>query len=543
MTQLLASPFAFSQTIENKDKTEVSTKTNSDEKKSDDPPYEIFDSLESRERQMTNSLGEPNKRRIRRFLSMIAGVKTDEEFLIPNVPLAIKGPAAEKVDIQRIKNTDVFRILGKEVGSGVVTIHNQKTGQIYVEMHVDIRDSSIDKTIRELKSLLVDIEGVEYKVVNGGVVLDGYVILPQDLMRISNVIAQLNKGKDPNSGSGISSLVSLSPIARKKIIEYISREINNPEVTISTAGDYIKLEGSVNSDEEKKRIKMLVEMYLPAVVTPKPGALDNVDVKPREIKGGADQYIVDLITVRKQEEQEQPPPKLIQVVVHFVEFSEKYDKKFSFNFSPSISTIQSGGTQGAQVQQPAQSGGTAVVTQSNPIDSFTNLVNNLIPKLNWGKTHGYLRVLDTASVLIKNDTTGSITRTIQMTSTTNSPVNVTLSIKTTPKILLPRSGLIELPLEVSNQPSAGGTIGANTLINTTITVRDRQSAAFGGTISKGLGNDYGAPYTNGNAVFTMNAEKSHKRYSGNNVVFVTPIIKTSASAGVDQVKKKFRLKE
>lgn len=96
-------------------------------------------------------------------------------------------------------------------------------------------------------------------------------------------------------------------------------------------------------------------------------------------------------------------------------------------------------------------------------------------------------------------------------------------------------------MQVSNTPG-GGSITSQTKVKTNITVRDRQSAAFGGVISKATNNDYGVPAKK-DAIFTLSAGKGYTKNSGNFVVFVTPIIKTSASAGVEQVKKKFRLKE
>ena len=108
--------------------------------------------------------------------------------------------------------------------------------------------------------------------------------------------------------------------------------------------------------------------------------------------------------------------------------------------------------------------------------------------------------------------------------------------------ILSESGLIELKgLEVTlSDPNQTGT--ATTTVSTTISVRDRQSAAFAGTIKKKKDATFGGPSGAG-AVFTFNQGKGYSKNTSNFVVFVTPIIKASASSGVDQVKKKFRLKE
>ncbi|MBC7754130.1 MAG: hypothetical protein H7Z71_07840 [Moraxellaceae bacterium] len=483
----------------------------------------------------------PNKKRIRRSLSLIKGVKVDEEILIPSLPLKVLPIGQDLISIVRIKNSDIFRIEPLKAGSGIVTLHNKKTGQIYSELHIDVRESYVDKAIRELKALMSDIEGLEYKVLNGGVLIDGYVMLPQDLFRVSNVVftyaGSTGEISTPTGSFKVSSLVVLSPIARKRIIEYISREVNNPEVTVTSIGDYIKLEGSVNSEDEKKRIADLVAIYLPTYITEENlGGIKNVKITPRKPGNNAADFILNLITVRKQEDKEEPPPKMIQVVFHFVEFSERYLKSFKFDFSPVVST-------GAAMQLNAsqQSGG------QNSIDSIAGLVSNLLPKISWAKTHGFLRVLDTASILTQDDKEGKLERGASATSAPataaapGSSASATTNIVVTPKISQPRAGLISLVLSVSNTPG-GGSINSTTKVTTNITVRDRQSAAFGGIISKATNNDYGVP-ADKNALFTLNASKSYTKNSGNFVVFVTPIIKTSASAGVEQIKKKFRLKE
>lgn len=484
---------------------------------------------------------QPNKRRIRRHLSLIKGVKVDEEILIPSVPLKILPIGQDLITIVRIKNSDVFRIEPIKAGTGIVTLHNKKTGQIYTELHLDIRDSIVDKTIRDLKGLLSDVEGLEYKAVNGGVLIDGFVMLPQDLLRVSNTVAIYQAGGTDGVTPKINTLVMLSPTARKRIIEYISREVNNPEVTVTSIGDYIKLEGSVNSEDEKKRIADLVAVYLPSYVSnTNLGGVKNLNIAERKPSGNPTDLILNLITVRKQEEKEEPPPKMIQVVFHFVEFSERYLKSFQFDFSPVVST-------GAALQINAAQ----QVSGQNSVDSIAGLVNNLLPKISWAKTHGFLRVLDTASLLTQEGEAAQLNRGGSSSSggsgagggagATEANASATTNIAVTPSITQPRAGLIRLDLVVKNTPS-GGTISSQTEVKTKITVRDRQSAAFGGVISKATNNDYGVPAKK-DAIFTLSAGKKYTKNSGNFVVFVTPIIKTSASAGVEQVKKKFRLKE
>lgn len=482
--------------------------------------------------------GEPNKKRIRRHLSLIAGVKHDEEFLIPNVPLTFKG-SVEFFEMQRIKGSDIFRILPTKDGNGIITVHNKKTGQIYLEIRFDIRKQDVERNLREIQALLADIEGIEYKIVNSKILLDGYVLLPKDLIRIGNVLTQFG----PDAAK---SLVSLSPLARKKIIEYIVRDINNPEVTITAVGDFMKLEGIVNSKEEMDRVVNTVNMYLPDIVTDKVQGLDNVEIKGRRVSGSGESLIINLITIRKQEDKVEPQPKMVQVVLHFVEFSDRYAKSFSFKFSPSLKTIGGAGER-------------APTTFGETID----VIDNLLPKINWARNHGFLRVLDTASVLTQDKNQANITRSFNVSpgATTNGTptapgtpaaapaqqqaagATASLSMTVTPVIKSERSGLIEMNLSVNTTPAGGAAINPTTSVNTKISVRDRQSAAFGGIINKKSANDYGGPTDTNGAIITLNHGKKYEKSNGNFVVFVTPIIKSSASTGVEQIKKKFRMKE
>lgn len=473
----------------------------------------------------------PNGKRIRRQLGLIVGVEHDEEFLIPDVELSIGG-RTDFFDIERIKGTDFFRIMPKKPGNGITTLRDKKTGQIIVEIRFDIRDDSIEKTLREVQALLADIEGIEFKIVNGLILVDGYVLIPRDIIRIQQIIAQFDKK--------VSSLVTLSPIARKRIAEFITNDINNPEIKVTAVGDFLKLEGQVNTVAEKDRIKQIVKLYIPDIVSDLAPASDGGPIKVvgRKPPGtaGADDIVIDLITIRRDEEKVEPPPKMIQIVAHFVKFGDEYSKSFSFKFNPAVSSTAGNGT-------PANS----------TIDSTIALLNNLLPKLNWAKHHGYAKVLDTASILVQDKIKGTINRQIRTPAAPLPPnfaggpstpqfATATVLLSVTPIIKSERSGLIELKgLNVA----VGGE--ESTTVDTTISVRDRQSAAFGGVLKKLTNTSYGSPAGRSDdprePIITLASEKKFERLNSQFVVFITPIIKSSASAGVDQVKKKFRLKD
>jgi pilus assembly protein CpaC len=185
------------------------------------------------------------------------------------------------------------------------------------------------------------------------------------------------------------------------------------------------------------------------------------------------------------------------------------------------------------------------------VGETAQLINNLLPKLSWAKYHGFAKILDTASILIQDKKQGNITRTVSSFTTKPGqngsvdliPADAVVSMNVTPTIKSERSGLIEMaPLSV-NVKSVGKSENTATVVNTVISVRDRQSAAFGGILKKDSDTNYGSPATSDQSIITLTASKGYTRNNSQFVVFVTPIIKSSASAGVEQVKKKFRLRD
>lgn len=511
-------------------------------------PADFTEVTESGGKELGLLTAQPNKRRIRRHLNLIFGVKHDEEILIPNIPLLYKGPdqALALVDITRIKDTDTFRITPKSVGNGIITIHNKTTGQIMVELRIDVREQTIEKTLREVQALLADIEGIEYKIVNGKILLDGYVLLPKELKRITQVIEQFTEAAPNSPAPIISSLVGLSPLAKKKIVEYIARDINNPEITVTSIGDFIKLEGFVNSQEEKDRINNLVLLYLPDIVSDKNfDRSKSVTVVDRKTQTDIGAYVINLIQIRKNEEREEPPPKMIQVVMHVVEYAERYLRSFNFQFSPSLQGLGAQQTQGQ-------------ATAPGSISELAAIVDNLLPKLNWARTHGYVRLLDTASILVQDKSpqgganTGRLSRTLTVNNGQTSvgaggqaardEQSYTLTLTVQPQIKSPRSELVEMDIDATTIAGGLSLQSPNTNVRTKVSVRSRQSAALAGIITKKSENQFGGP-TGAGAIITLNHGKRFIKSSSNYVLFITPIVKSSASAGVEQVKKKFRFKD
>ena len=89
-----------------------------------------------------------------------------------------------------------------------------------------------------------------------------------------------------------------------------------------------------------------------------------------------------------------------------------------------------------------------------------------------------------------------------------------------------------------------GPITARQMVDTAVSVPNGQSAAVGGLISSSTGTDYNKLPSNvsKNPLVSLYASKSFRKKQSQFVVFVTPIIKTSASEGAQEIKRKFRLR-
>jgi pilus assembly protein CpaC len=455
---------------------------------------------------------------------------TSDELLPANMPsnVTFNGSFKKVTEAQFSKESNTVRFIPKREGDGIMTILDSK-GRIVKEFVLIVRKSKVDAVMREIQALLGDIEGIQIKIVNNKVVVDGQVLLPRDMTRIYNVVKQFGDEQ-------ADSLVSLSPLAQKKIAEFIARDINNPEIEVRAVNEKFILQGVAGSEEEKQRAEIIAKTYIPPIIIER--AVRDQIVKPAK---PANDGVINLITVKPA-----PPPspgKIIQLVVHYVELKKDYSKGFRFQFTPAIDD-KTNMTFSSSSQEP---GGVT--------SSITGVINNLLPKLNWSKSHGHARVLESTSMIVQDGKTGTInayseipyqTITKDGPSTGFKPVGIASRI--TPVILGERSDSINLDIAFKIDALIGidgnGPRTSTNQIETSIVVRSAQSAAIGGLIrnsaATGYNNPQGLPQ---NPIISLYASKDFQRNQSQFVVFVTPIIKASASTGSEKIKKKFRLQD
>ncbi|MEM7647327.1 MAG: BON domain-containing protein, partial [Pseudomonadota bacterium] len=392
---------------------------------------------------------------------------------------------------------------------------------------IEVRKSDLTRVVREVRALLNDVEGISVKIVNRKVIIDGKVLLPRDLNRIYGVIKQFDGQVD--------SLVEVNPIAQKKIAEIIEKDINNPDIEVHAVNGKFILKGIANSESEKAKAEIIAKTYVPAPV------INEAEAKG-VIKKRKEQVVINLLSIRASAPRQ--PDKIIQLVVHYVEMSKNYLRSSSFRWAPSL-------------EDNTSVGFTRDTRQNNDgiVAEISGVIQNLLPKLNSAKAHGFARILESTSVTTKNGQPGVVQSGTRIPflvqqgnlgGTTTEFADVGVKSEITPNIINPRSDIIELKMKFEVSTLVGNTergpSTANNTVTTTVDVRSGQSAAVGGLITNTSGTEYN-PENNPEALFNLNASKSFRRNKSQFVIFVTPIIKSSASTGSEKIKRKFRLRE
>lgn len=461
-------------------------------------------------------------------LPLFIGIEHQEKlpFLPPGAKFKGDYKKVSKLSLDNDRGILLFQ--ATQEGFATLTVYDKDNNRLY-DFSLDVKKSNLTKVVREMRALLADIEGITVKIINNRVVVDGQVLTPRDLSRILSVIAQYGETQ-------ASSLVTLSPVAQRKIAQLIVNHINNPEITVNPINDKFILEGTVADALEKARALQIAQMYVPDMIK-EAGEKEGTIIKVKK------EFVLDLIRVRDAPPKE--PAKIIQIVVHFVELSKSYTKGFRFQFTPQISD-----NSGITLSSSSSASGGIV-------SSITAVISNLLPKLNWAKEHGHARVLESTTLLVTDGSEGKISNETEIPYTVFSPqTNNASSSKSKiginaaigAKINNPRSDAIEMSMNFGMSQlidmSANGPIVSTSSVNTKVTVRSGQSAAIGGLILNSSNTAYNKlPQSVENPLISLYASKQFIRKQSQFVVFVTPVIKVSASQGSEKIKAKFKLRD
>jgi pilus assembly protein CpaC len=434
---------------------------------------------------------------------------------------------------------------GLKPGRTTVLIRDN-LGDIRLQYTVVVTATGKSNTVSELRELIGDVEGLEIGIKGGKVFVGGEIVVPDDIGRVSQVLASYPE---------VLTLIELSPQTQRVIARKMSDELaknNLKDVTVRVVNKVYWLEGVVSNNDKKKLAVTIATAYLP----PK---IQNLSANSNRFQTPNTNDIIDFIAVNAKKEA-QPAPKMVKVTSQFVELSKSYNKVFAFKWAPLMgedsSSIQFGQTPTGNLTGRASNG------------SLSATISNLFPKLNAAKSAGYARTIQSGMVIVRDDapTSGKINKTTtipyalgtgEFAKASSAEVGLDMDVK--PKIMEQEKIELGINLSISIQIASGSAspVVTKNSINTNVILKSKESAAIGGIVQNTSATDYDntgndpAPQTpattsgagSGSPLFRLYRSKSYSTNKSQYVIFVTPEIIESASAGSEEIRKKFRRRE
>lgn len=155
--------------------------------------------------------------------------------------------------VNRKSNEIVF--FGNKAGEATYVIHSARN-QKRITLLVRVVERDVETAAEEIRAILADLDGVTVRAVGQNVLLEGTVLLPENLLVVDETAKRYPE---------VINLVGLDETLMRTLAEAITDEIDRPGVRARAAGDVIFLEGTVTSEAEKQRAEKIAEALLPRV--------------------------------------------------------------------------------------------------------------------------------------------------------------------------------------------------------------------------------------------------------------------------------------
>ena len=190
---------------------------------------------------------------------------------------------------------------------------------------------------------------------------------------------------------------------------------------------------------------------------------------------------------------------------------------------------------------------------TNSQGTLAATISNLFPKLNSAKSAGHARVIQSGVILVKDNIQGSIVKSSTIPYVLGTGENVksasasaTFDLKIRPNMLQEEKINLKITLIVKATSGEDPPTQLDNSIDTEIVVKSQESAVIGGVVSNKNSTDFDKdPPTkevieNGSPLFSFLKSKKYSTNRTQFVMFVTPEIIESASAGASDIERKFR---
>lgn len=456
-----------------------------------------------------------------------------KEFLVVNNPrvrsfsydignVTIGNP--EVVNFKADRNKNRITLIPKQAGTTLLLVYD-KGGSQKDAIELTVYQTDPDRLLQQVRSLLVDVEGITITRLDEKIVIDGDVILAGDKERVRKVAA---------NAANIVDLTRLNSDTSAIVAKKIQKEIGLDEVSVRPLKGQIILEGEVYSKEAKMKAEKIASLY-------------------------ADK-VINVLDVREMPE---PPSRqpTIQVTAHFVEVAKSFSKNFNFRWNP----IPKVGTSLSYNISP-------ISGSDNFSGAITGTADDLLPKLNYYKALGVARVIENPSISVKS----GVEATIESGTRVGFPIvqsngavslefqNIGATLKITP---FARGTDIDMKIQVKvsslGSPDVqGGVAIEQSSIDTAQIVRSGESVVIGGLVRYSnrqaidrpppTGGGGSTPQaTNGQTVdpfplgslFTLFKSNDLSKSKSQFMVFITPRILQFSKDANRELKDQFNLYE
>lgn len=408
--------------------------------------------------------------------------------------------------------------------------------------NVTVTDYNLKRIYGFLRREFKNIEGLKMYIREEKIILDGEILLPDDIARINQVISGFE---------GVFKVqYRLSPTLFKVVAEKMEKEIGIPDVHVDVINERFILKGMVEDTDQLDYAVNKARAYLPKYFYQPDVNLASAGGSLME--PNADDILnYDFLKVKQAIEK---PKKLIKMTVYFVEISKSFEDKFGFSWAPSVDASGSNATMTWSTNKTDGSG--------NAVEPFaatvTGIINNFIPKLKNAVDTKRGRVIQSSAITVENGTKGTInkvTRYPYLVITQNNAdtkfFEIGVKVGLTPKILgmVDSSQDIGLTVDVSvaqlvSMATNGMPVTTENVVNTAVNLKSGDTAAIGGIVQNIGYKGYveGTQDDKLNPIIDLTRSKSFQRNKTQFVVFVTPELLSSAVDGSKKGKEAFNVK-
>ena len=420
-------------------------------------------------------------------------------------------------------------LTGVKAGDTTLTIRDL-AGDIKARYLLKVTASDQSKVVVQLKELLGDVEGLQIGIKGDSVYVGGQIVVPSDIGR---VVVILEKYPD------VLRLVELSPQTQLVIAKKMQEEMQKSslkDVTVRVVNGSFWIEGIVNSQDESVKAEQIAKAYLP-------DQIQNLARRTDAVQSTKKPPFENLLTINSKPKPE-PLSKLFKITAQFVELTKTYDKTFGFSWTPTI------GNGGGSIQVGKTAGG-GVSTSSQGTLAAT--ISNLFPKLNSAKSAGHARIIQSGVIMVKDNVQGALNKSTTIPYAIGTGDNLksasakaTFDLKIRPNMLQEEKINLKITLKVQSTSGDQLPIELDNTVDTEIIVKSQESAVIGGVVSSKNTTDFDKDppvqetIENGSPLFSFLKSKKYSTNRTQFVMFVTPEIIESASAGAGDIERKFR---